>query len=516
MLEFYYNGNWSEVGSLEFASLVKTENDRAAHTLEFSIDATSDEPYRYQVGDRIALRREGGIEFIGNIRKRSKRNNQHSFTAENVWWFFENIAFEVDWDFVATAYTASHVTLCRDGTGAEHPVGWQIQKAIERAAAQTAPVSFISSDLDLLNIVPPIDEAYDLTCAEVINKMLRWYPNTSVAFDYPANPEGTVTIRFLRDDSVDPLTLPLEEVGQFTMDESDELIKGVKVVYEVTSAIINGTTTQIIQDRAGAQSGTGIMTITKDIHDGSSVTTTVTPAVPGYRITETTNLVVASLPSPYWYNNWQWAFGCARRDTFGYTDWCGSFKSGGSPVPSSNPSPSNYIVSGYADGFGITRSWKSFYAVYVMNNGSGCVFSPSYVTISFGLWMTSSASGTYYKYTDVPEIPEQTNYTLNPGEAPPLGIAGQFLLAQNNQKYVGSGVYYDPYFVVKGCGRQVINLSGGETDWESMLAPLKTVRRDLKTDLVNLSFGRARHLSPDDFITFQMIGRRIQRPNRDR
>ena len=130
--------------------------------------------------------------------------------------------------------------------------------------------------------------------------------------------------------------------------------------------------------------------------------------------------------------------------------------------------------------------------------------------------MTSSASGTYYKYTDVPEVPEQTNYTLNPGEAPPLGIAGQFLLAQNNQKYVGSGVYYDPYFVVKGCGRQVINLSGGETDWESMLAPLKTVRRDLKTDLVNLSFGRARHLSPDDFITFQMIGRRIQRPNRDR
>lgn len=184
MLEFYHNGTWAEVGSLEFTSLIKTENDRAAHTLEFSLDATATEPYRYRVADLIAVRRDGVVEFVGNVRKRSKRNNQHSFTAENVWWFFESIAFEVDWDFVATAYTASHVTLCRDGNGVEHPVGWQIQKAIERAAAQSAPVSFYSADLDLLNLVPPIDEAYDLTCAEVINKMLRWYPNTSVAFDY--------------------------------------------------------------------------------------------------------------------------------------------------------------------------------------------------------------------------------------------------------------------------------------------------------------------------------------------
>jgi hypothetical protein len=515
MLEFFHNGNWSEVGSLEFTSLVKTENDRAAHTLEFTLDETAAEPYRYAVGDLIALRRDGVIEFIGNVRKRSKRNNTHAFTAENVWWFFENIAFEVDWDFVATAYTASHVTLCRDGAGTEHPVGWQIQKAVERAAAQGAPVNFNLPDLDLLNIIPPIDEAYDLTCAEVINKMLRWYPNTSVAFDYPANPAGTVLIRFLRDDSAEPITLPLEEVGQFSMDESDELIKGVKVVYEVTSAIINGETTDIIEDRAGAQSGPGVMIITKDVHDGSYVTTTVTPGTPGYTITETTNLVVASLPSPYWYNDWQWAFGRAGQSTSGRT-WCGSYQTGGAPVPITNPSPATYIVSGYADGFGINRTQRSFYAVYKMiNTGGSCSFG-YYITVSFSLWMTSSPAGTYYKYTDVPEVPDQTNYTLNPGEAPPLGIAGQFLLAQNRQKYVGSGVYYDPDARLKGVGRQVINLSGGEVDWETMLAPLKTARRDLMTDMVNLNFGRARHLSPDDFITFQMIGRGIQRPNRDR
>jgi len=515
MLEFYHNGAWAEVGTLEFTSLIKTENDRSSHTLDITLDATASEAYRYAVGDLIAIRRDGIMEFIGHIRKRSKRNNEHGFTAYNVWWFFENIAFEVGWDFVATAYTASHVTLCRDQNGDEHPVGWQIQKALERAADQGAPVGFNTPDLNLLNIIPPTDEAYDLTCAEIINKMIRWYPNTSIAFDYPANPADNVIIRFLRDDSAEKITLPLEKISQFSMDESDELIKGVKVVYEVTSAIINGETTQIIKDRAGAQSGPGVMIITKDVHDGSYVITTVTPAVPGYTITETTNLVVASLPSPYWYSDWQWAFARAGQSTLGRI-WCGSYQTGGAPVPITNPSPSTYIVSGYADGFGISRTYRSFYAVYKMINTGGSCSYGYYITVSFSLWLTSSPSGTYYKYTQVAEVPAQTNYDLTSGEAPPAGIAGQFLLSQNNQKYVGSGVYHDPLITIKSPGRQVINLSGGEIDWESMLAPIKTVRRDYMTDIISMNFGRARHLSPDDFITFQMIGRGIRRPNRDR
>jgi hypothetical protein len=516
MLEFFHNNEWREVGSLEFTGLVKSENDRAAHTLEFSIDATAAAPYRYAVGDLVALRRDGNMEFVGNIRSRSKANNTHRFTAVNVWWFFENIVFEVDWDFVATAYTASHVTLCRDGDGNEHPVGWQIRKAIERAAAQSAPVTFNQPDLDLLNLIPPIDEAYDLTCAEVVNKMLRWYPNTAICFDYPANPAGTVVVRFLRDDTAETVTLSLAEMQSFKIDESDELIKGVKIVYEVTSAIINGETTEIIEDRAGAQSGPGVMVLTKDVHDGSYVTTTVTPAVPGYTITETTELVVASIPTPYWYNDWEWAYARDGRSTLG-KEWCGSYETGGTPVPISNPSLSTYIVSGYADGFGISRTSQSFYAVYKMiNTGGVCSIGYTYVEVSFSLWLTASPSGTYYKYTEVPEVPEQVDYDLTEGVPPPPGIAGQFLLAQNNQRFVGSGGIMDLRVQLVGPGRQRINILDGDTEWLSMLAPIKTLSRDYMTEFVNLTFGRSRHLSPSDFIEFQMIGRGIRRPNRDR
>jgi hypothetical protein len=511
MLEFYHNETWHPVADLELISLVRTENDRAAHTVDFSIDLPLTQAAPYAIGDLIAIRNNGTVEFVGTIRSKSRNGTVVSFSAPNVWWFFENITHEVDWEFEATAYSASHVTLCRDENGDEQTVGWQIQKAVERAASEGAPVTFITDDLDLMNALLPVDEAYDLSCAEVIQKMVRWYPNTAICFDYPADPTEATAIRFIRDDAADTVELSVEQLQSLSIRETEKLVTGVRIVYEVTTALINGETTDIIIDAAGVQSGPGVMVLTKDIHDGSFVESTIIPGTDPYTITETTNLVVSDLPSP-WYGNWQWCFARANRSTW----WVEGYCSTNSKSPSTNPSPSKYIVSGYKDGFGISRTYQLFSVSYEMNNGGGCVFSSETVNLSFGLYLTSSPSGTYYKYTDVPGTPDETEYSIVPGEAPPNGVAGQLLLAQNEQRHQGNAMLFDELNSLSHSGRQKLNFTGGESDWENIQAVVQQIKRDYMTDMVSVSFGRPRHLGADDFIKFLQFGRQIRRPNRDR
>lgn len=512
MLEFYHNTAWMPVSDLNFLSLIRTENDRSSHTVDFSIDLALSETAPYAVGDLIALRNNGTVEFVGTIRSRSRNGTTVSFTAPNVWWHFENITHEVDWDFVATAYSASHVTLCRDGDGDEQTVGWQIQKAVERAASEGAAVGFIIDDLDLMNAVLPVDEVYDLTCAEVVQKMVKWYPNTAVCFDYPSDPTENTIIRFIRNDAADTVALSVEEMASLSIKESDTLVTGVRIVYEVTTAIINGETTEIVTDAAGQQSGPGVMVITKDIDDGSYVEETTIQGDDPYTITESTNLVTASMPSGNWYSNWEWCFARANQSTYWVEGYCGT----NSKSPSTNPALTSYIVSGYKDGFGINRTYQAFNVSYDMNNGTGCVFSPRTVNLSFGLWLTDSPAGTYYKYTDVEGTPDETEYSIVPGEAPPTGVAGQLLLAQNDQRYQGSATLLDAQNSLTHSGRQKINIFGGEASWEDMAAVVQQIKKDFMTDMVSISFGRQKHLGADDFIKFLQFGRQIRRPNRDR
>lgn len=497
MLEFWHNGEWHEVAACGFSSLIREEKNLTDHSLIFSLNVTISEPLFYKTGDLVALRNKGVIEFVGNIREKTRTGKAVTFVAKNVWWFFENITHEVDWDFVATAYSASHVTLCRDENGDEHTAGWQIQKAIERAASQGTPVLFNPADLNLINVMLPVDEVYDLSCAEVIQKMMRWYPNTSIIFEYPDDPKGKTTIRFIREDSLNAIDLSVLEIQNVTVSETENLISGVKIVYEVTSAIVNGETTEIIEDKAGAQSGPGVLVITKDVHDGSYVESK------DWTITDTMNLQTAEIPAN-WYDNWAWV---QSHSWFNTESVC--WVTSASPV---SPPFSRYVVGGWKDGFDVTSQLVrfDFSYRYVPIFWATCYEHYSNNGVSFTLRLTNAETGVYYKTSS------GTDHNVVPGEAMPTGVANQLLLAQTSQKYRGSCGMHDPADRLKGCGSQVLNIKGGEADWEAMCALIQTFQKNYMDDMVQISFGRGQHLSPDDFINFLTMGRQIRRPNRDR
>lgn len=496
MLEIWHNNEWATIGTGDFLTLVRNEKNQAEHALSFSVSADMDDDVAYAKGDRVALRNNGSIEFVGTIREKTRTKHSVTFKAVNVWWYFLNITHEVDWAFVATAYSASHVTLCRDENGDEQTAGWQIQKAIDRAIDQGASALFNTDDLDLLNVLPPTDEAYDLTCAEVIKKMLRWYPNTAIVFEYPTDPDGGTTIRFLRSDSAETVALSTEELPALSVAETETLVNGVKIVYEVTSAIINGETTTIIEDTAGIQTGPGVMVLTKDVHDGSYVEST------DWSNTYSMYLSTTALPSP-WYNDWSWI---SSQKWFNTSSVCQM--NSASPM---NPPYSRYVISGWQEGFGLTSQMVNFVFSFRMPSTSGNCSSGYYnSSVSFWLRLTNATTGTYTR-TDT-----GTNEEVIPGEAMPDGAAGQLLLACGGQIYSGSTTLDDPENRISRVGAQRININGGEVGWESMLAVVQTLKKNYMNDAVQFSFGRESHLTPDDFISFLTLGRQISRPNRDR
>ena len=495
MLEFWHDNTWKVLGTGDLLSLIRDEKNQAEHTLSFSVSAAMDESVLYSKGDLVALRDNGAVKFVGTIREKARAETTVTFKAVNVWWWFLNITHEVDWAFTATAYSASHVTLCRDETGAEHTAGWQIQKAIERAVDQGAPALFIETDMDLLNILPPTDETYDLTCGEVVKKMLRWYPNTAITFEYPDDPSGGTTIRFLRNDAAATLTLTTEELQSLSVSESETTVKGVKIVYEVTSAIINGETTQIIEDTAGLQSGPGVLVLTKDVHDGSYVDAT------DWSNTYSMNLTTAALPSP-WYNDWSWI---SSQKWFNTSSVCQM----NSASPTSPPY-SRYVISGWQDGFGIASQMVNFVFSFRLPGTGTCSSGYYNSSVSFWLRLTNATTGTYSR------TESGTDYDVVPGEAMPNGVAGQLLLAQSGQIYSGNGLLNDSTNRLAGVGVQKVNINGGEIGWQDMEAIVQTFKKDYMTDFATFSFGREKHLSPDDFISFLTMGRQIRRPNRDR
>jgi hypothetical protein len=503
MLEFWHNSAWKTLGTGDFLSLNREEKTQAEHILTFSIavDGFSDS-VAYAKGDRVALRNDGRVEFVGTIRKKQRSESAITFTAYNVWWYFLNITHEVDWSFVSTAYSASHITLCRDQNGDEHTAGWQIKKAILRAQDQGAPVLYVSGDLDLLDVVPPTSEVYDQTCAEIITTELGWYPNTAMVFEYPDDPSGGTTLRFLRSDSAEAvdITIGSDNLTGLSISENETTVKGVKIVYEVTTAIIGGETTEIIEDTAGTQSGPGVLVLTKDTDDGSYVEST------DWSTEHSMNLVVGTMPTS-WSDAWSSGFIAANDsyNNFGGRDVIS--------LLSTSPSLSDlgytkYVVSGWDndDGYGIESETVNFTVYYKFKKNN--IYYEAWAV--FTLRLTNASSGTY-TYTET-----GTDQEIIEGESMPEGGAGQLLLAYGGQIYSGSATLYDEAAKIHKVGAQKLNIFGGETGWETMDAVVQTLNKNYLTNIISFSFGRESHLSPDDFISFLRLGRQINRPNRDR
>lgn len=171
----------------------------------------------------------------------------HIYTIENPWWYAEHIPFLQTWkkhtiaDDTATPTTPglTRAILGQSTTGTPETSATVLTAALTRASDSGS--RFLLGTISP-SITPPWEETTDLTCAEVVRRLLRWSPNHVIHWDYTTTPP-TLHI-------VNPSTLPANDIpygdnGSATeasiQPRPDLIPTGVVIRYERSNSTSGGT-----------------------------------------------------------------------------------------------------------------------------------------------------------------------------------------------------------------------------------------------------------------------------------
>jgi hypothetical protein len=132
-----------------------------------------------------------------------------AYKISGPWWYLDNIVFQQPYQNVFLGYSSpgdpnsppvygqahsSHLflnqapitgALARITTGQQilDALNWALKPFTDADAAPPFQIGAVTPALDV-----PIDEVRDITCAEVIHKMLRWSPDAVTWFNYTTSP----------------------------------------------------------------------------------------------------------------------------------------------------------------------------------------------------------------------------------------------------------------------------------------------------------------------------------------
>lgn len=188
-------------------SLALEYGTQEADKLTASISQSFDDAEVFPFGASVDLLRDGVRVFAGRIVRapRAGENAGESITyeAEGPWWWLDQYTFEQLWrlpngydptgGLLLVESPLTRVLLGKDIENAKMSAGAVIREVFAFLEAKvSAPVVLGDVELDALQI--PAEEARDVTCGEVIRRVLRWSPDVSTVWDL-ATPVPTVHFR---------------------------------------------------------------------------------------------------------------------------------------------------------------------------------------------------------------------------------------------------------------------------------------------------------------------------------
>ena len=176
----------------QLGNLRRTRVNLACDVVTFDAPASAfDDDAIFEYGDDVIIKKDSTRWFLGRVnnipRLGDPSDERISYEVVGPWWWLENIVFQQSWkrfntetETVEYAYK-SRVILCQNASGDRINSGQQIAEAIDWAITRGAPISKGTIDPD---IEIPWSEEVDISCADVIVKMLRWSPDCVCWFDY--------------------------------------------------------------------------------------------------------------------------------------------------------------------------------------------------------------------------------------------------------------------------------------------------------------------------------------------
>ena len=495
--------------------VMRTIRTQSADRVTFKAPtANLDAPPLFNYGDTLILRRDGVPWFYGRMIRdpRAGKPAEESLRYELVgpWWYLDDLIYQQDWLVYGNQLQRKgRVILGQDAQGNTLSSAQALADVVNYAIAAGRPILQGTIDCD----APiPKDENKDITCAEAIQKILRWHPDAVTYFDYTTMPYPTLHIR--RAVNLPAMTLDLNEgvrIEEVELFARQDLQRSAVVLrYEISGTTDGQAWVSIVTDAhpAGATGDEiGAMVATIPL-DGGTVTTVsqkvVTRAIKDDNASASEKVdywkkIVPALARPHITNI---AFEDIPGEPPGTTvaralSDPNELDDDGNPIQLQTDLD-NELVHGsithwMMDEF-LVRGQNQTLTANVSFLANGVPQGP--ILISHQLVATDATTRTY-----------STLQQFEGGEPVPVGLAQNLHDALSALQYQGRLT-----LVERECSGvlsvgQRLNLAGGQPEWASMHAVVSELVEEVDSGRSRLTFGPEGHLGPQDLVTLLRVTR---------
>ena len=364
----------------------------------------------------------------------------------------------------------SHIILGQDINGQKITIGAQITDVINYASSCGANISLEEVDIE---VFIPFDECKDLSCADVIRRLLRWVPDTICYVDYSLE---VPRFYFKRRAQLESYTIDIfnDNVKNFSLQPRHDLrVPAVVLKFETTNSTNNKTwKTVTVQKYPQNVTGMDYKTLVLTINLEGAKSNYVTQKI----VTSTIN--TSSLA---WWQE--------------HVPWLQEFSA--ENIVISDVSRTSSLPEELKDG--VIADWmlkeveEDVIRAKISYKSDDVAVIDREVVIK--IKSTNAISGTYKKLLSVltaETVPEN--------------------LAQSIFEAVGV-LHYDGYITLVNREidtdilKFVLNFSGGRNDWESMQAIVQEIEQHLDTGETYIKFGPSKHLGAADLAELTRSGR---------
>lgn len=400
------------------------------------------------------------------------------------WVYLERCVYQQGWQMrnegegEPTEQFKSRVILNQNTAGDRITSGAQITAALNYAISRGAPIAIgtIEPTLDL-----PWTEAVDITCAEVIVRMLRWSPECVTEFDYTTSPP---TFHCRKRANLPSVSLG---IGDSSDTESlsitpryDLQIPGVILRYEKVNSTDDGNFESMTEDSAG------------DTTDIATLISTIELA--GYKWSFITqDVVVEDWPDDgggppvedlnnkeFWKSKVPWVNELADVDITAIENGA---RTGSKP---------RILTEGTLHDWMGVQSEEETVTVDITALTRDEDTNPSKIAthkISFRCTATNANTKTYRSLS-----------SFTSAEPTPVGLAAALYASWSALQYDGQFVTVEDE--VSGTIRpgNRFNITGSVAAWETMDAQVEQVVEDVDTGRTTIIFGPKRRLGPEDLV----------------
>jgi hypothetical protein len=469
-----YEGEEKALAEWGMSDVIRRLGNQSTDTVMFKIPGDAiDVPLQFVPRKVVQIFQDEQLWFTGIVTKTpiygSAAEEFHRYTLSGPWWYLNNLIYQQVWkepvnpdtdDSTLGDVKKSHLILGQDANGDAVTIGEQLGDVVDyvNAAVGEAVIAF-AEDIDL-PIYIPFDECKDLSCAEVIRRLLRWVPDAITFFDYA---QAVPVLHILRRSQLASLSLNVGDLNEFHfVPRYDLQIQAVVLKFEKThkSGGKSWKTVEVQRfpdDATGMELGSLIMTIELE---GTQST----------HIKQDVETALIQISSEIWWQNHLPGLDNVTNFTV--------------QNPAREGTLPNELVSGSVAAWMNCSVEEDVVTAQISYETEDEIVHNREVAVKINT--TDAQSKTYrslVSYVGEETVPENLAENIYQSVSP--------LQHEGKIRLVNGEISGD--FLGK-----VINIADGREEWETMNAVVQTVEEHLDTGEMTILLGPPKHLGPDD------------------